>query len=381
MPLLMPWSRTGVAVLNGSGAPSAPPAVSTGGTPPATGISGQRSAPVLPVTQNATPAPVHQAATNTTAGLRSPTPVQTSILEGQMLRVATDQWTGTSATSGIRQPWQLPATDQVGMVLSIGMSYSSGATVTGSIQPTTAIAYALINDASGRTVMTIPGNLLHELYKRFSPWTTDFAETATTVAASQSNTALPSVAVMCPWFAIPGLANGAQYQIALVYQPISALGSYGTNNSATVTAATGVTGYTITVGVTTYFGNTMGQQAYLTPYSNKVSPGVNDLAQNQAVKNVSINDLLMYNFAADTDLDHIQLSVNTGAQVPYEDEPNLLAAYLGHIQAARASGTFWLFPNSQIAFNATTSFQMFLAAGATTTTVYFLAWRLAPPGS
>jgi hypothetical protein len=379
--LIFPWGKAGLAKLSGK-APATTPAGQI--TPPATGAKGMLSAPVHPTVAPATTAPSAQQATAPTAGYRSPVTVQSSILEQQSLRTATDQWTGTTAISGIRQPWQLPSTNITNLTLGVSVAYSSGASVTGSIAPTSAIAYILINDENGRTVMTIPGNLLHETYKRFSPWTDDFTETASTVLASQSGTALATVPVQLPYLRLPALPDGAQYQVAVVYQPISALGSYATNNGPTVTAATGVTGYTVTVSITPTFGDADavgGLQSYLVPFSCQVSKGVNDLAQNMALKNVSVVDLLMYGFAADADLDHIQLTTNSGAQIPYEDEPNLLAAYFSKIQAARATGVFWLLPNSQIGFNASTSFQIFLTSGATTTVIYFLGYRVAPPGS
>ncbi len=313
-----------------------------------------------------------------TVNPRAGVPVQNTILEQQNLRVGTDQLTlGTSVIGPVRT-WDLPVSgDIVNIILDLNLAYSSGSTVSGSIQPSTAINYILINKADGTPVAQIFGVVLHELYKRFSIHYQDFVENANTVSASQTNTALPTQSVMLPYVQLP--ASAGPYQISFIYNAYSSLGSYATNNGPTITPASGLTGAILSNSITAYYGDADGLECHIVPSSSQVNPGVNDLAQVMAVKNVSIVDFLMYGFAADTDLDHETLIVNGMAPAPYVTESQLVALYESHIQASRAKGVFWQFPSSQIAFNANSSFQLFLSSTATTKNIQFTYYRLAPP--
>ena len=51
------------------------------------------------------------------------------------------------------------------------------------------------------------------------------------------------------------------------------------------------------------------------------------------------------------------------------------------IQATRPKGLFWLSPalGTQIALNTSSTFDVYLASGATTTSITALAYRLSPP--
>lgn len=310
---------------------------------------------------------------------RAGVPVQTSILQTQSLRVGTDQVDLPSAgVIGPVRTWDLPVQgDLTNIILDLSLVYSSGSTVTGSIQPSTAINYILINKIDGTPIMQIFGVVLHEMYKRFSIHNLDFPEPATAVVASATNSTLPSLSIQLPYLLLPGAAG--PYQISFIYNSFAALGEYSANNGPVISAATGITSASVSNSITAYYGDSNGLESHIVPSSAHVSPGVNDLAQVMAVKNVSIVDFLMYGFVADSDLDHETLIVNGIAPAPYVTESQLASLYSAHIQATRATGVFWQFPSSQIAFNANSQFQLFLSSGATTSTVFFVYFRVSPP--
>ena len=308
--------------------------------------------------------------------------VPATVLDPNNSRVGVDQATLGSAAIGPVKTWTLPMIDDINdIVLSVASTYSSGATVTGSIQVTTFFSQILIQDATGKTLMTILPELLHPFYEHYSEYRNDFTDTSTTVAASQSAKALPTLSFSMPYVNLP--VSGGPYQISFVYQAISGLGSWASDNVYPSTAATGLTAATVSVTISAGFGNVGGVESKLVPTSFSVSTGVNDLAQQVPSKNSSVADVYLYNFAADGDLDHISLTTpgSTAPQFPYETEGELAARWSSRIQATRGVGEFFLLPNSQVAFTVNTTFQVVLTSSATTTTLKVAIYRLSVPGS
>ena len=306
---------------------------------------------------------------------RAPVPVQGTVLQANSFRVGIDQATLGSASTGNVRTWQLPTSDINRMTLGLTLTYSSAATtVSGSIQPSTAISLMTISRSDGTPVVQVSGKVLHEIYKRFSEHNNDFSETSRTVTAGKTVTA--TVALPLPYLRLP--AAGAPYNLEFNYNSISSLGSYAANNGPTVTAATGIKTASVSTSMTVFYGATEGLETRIIQSNVPVVTGENDLAQLMSVKNQSLVDVLMYGFAADTDLDYITLIVNGEAPIPYEGRETLISKYEDAIQAARATGVFWLFPSSQIAFNANSNFQLFQSDTATTTKLGFLFYRVAP---
>ncbi len=330
------------------------------------------------VQPSATVAGTSKQAGNPRAGATVPA----TVLDPNNSRVGVDQATLGSAAIGPVKTWTLPMLDDINDVeLTVAGTYTSGATVTGSIQASTFFSQILIQDSTGKTLMTILPEFLHPFYEHYSEYRNDFTDTSTTVAASQTAKALPVITIPMPFVNLPVV--GGPYQIAFVYQAISGLGSWATDNVYPSTAATGLTAATVSVTISAGFGDVNGMESKLVPTSFSVSTGVNDLAQQVPSKNSAVADVYMYNFAADGDLDHISLTTpgSTAPQFPYLTEGELAARWSSRIQATRGVGEFFLLPNSQVAFTVNTSFQVVLTSSATTTVLKVAIYRLSVPGS
>lgn len=302
-------------------------------------------------------------------------------------RQFTDQATLASNKSvDGKQQYNLPVADIIEVDLELSGTYSSGTGGSGNIQLTTAISWIFVNNPDGTPISIIPGYALHMLYERYSKTKIDFTDTSTAVEASQSNTALPTITVPMPYLSVPlAGAKGPEqgYQIEFTYASYGSVGAWGTNNLPTVTAATGLTGMSVTVKGRPYFGDTGGFERRIKTgnLSGLSEPGANQEGDIIAVKNVSIEDIALVNFAADADLDHIDYFSGGGAQDAQVSGADLTARWDRNIQATRPVGCWWFFSSSQIVLGAESTFDIYLSSGATTTKINYIASRLAAPGS
>lgn len=344
----------------GTGAPVNVPAKSPG-------------APVLP---KVSPAPIQtgNVSQSQITNPRAASPVSTTVANNISSFITTETMTLASANV-TGSSWDLQVTSDVTkIILGLTGTYSSGASVKGSIQTTTGLALVTVYK-NGSPVIQVANVHLHPLYERLSKWTDDFTDTAKTVAASQTKTALNSATVEIPC-SLP--ADGSKYMIQIQYSPYSGLGAYASNNGPTVTAATGVTAASITNAISVIYGDSIGGQTSHYVYTGfSVNTGINTVQQFMPVQNQSVQDVYLYNFAADSDLESLVITVNGQAVVPYEQESALAARNSNQIQATRPTGAFWVLPNSQIAFNNSSQFQVFLSSGASTTTIDALLYYLA----
>ncbi len=298
----------------------------------------------------------------------------TTIAEGTSKKIVDETKTlGAAVVSG--QGYSLPTDyDIVNAILNLSLTFTSGPTGAGSIQASTAISEVRFIDANGTVVADILGTQLHMLYERYSMHMTDFSDVSKAVPAAAANTVV-TAQVPLPYLRLPA-ANGP-FQVMILYNPISALGSYAPNNGPKITPATDITAASIVCGITVLFGNAEGVTSYISSTNLSVGPGMNNLSQRMPVQNQSIAELFMYGFAADSDLEYISIDVNGQMIEPYLSEGDLAARDEQIIQAARPAGMFWLLESSQIAFNSSSTYNLFLASGATTTAVYFVFYRLA----
>lgn len=326
---------------------------------------------VPPSVQTSKGAPVQQTRhTNP----RAAAPVPTTISEATSKKLVDETKTlGAAVVSG--QSYPLPTDyDIVNAILNLSLTFTSGSTGTGNIQASTAISEIRFINADGIVVADILGTQLHMLYERFSLHMTDFLDPSKAVPAAAANT-VTNTQIPLPYLRLPS-ANGP-FQIQIIYNPLSALGSYASDNGPKITPATDITAASIVCGITVLYGNAEGVTSYISSTNLPVSPGFNNLSQRMPVQNQSVAELFMYGFAADTDLEYLSIDVNGQTIETYLGEGDLSARDEQIIQAPRPAGMFWLLETSQIAFNASSTFNLFLSTSATTTAVYFVFYRLA----
>lgn len=335
---------------------------------PVKGLSG--SVPSK-IPQKASPATTHQESRLTNP--RAPAPVPTSIVQLSVQHVTTEtRDLGASPVSTSSVP--LPATDDIiDMYLNTTVTFDAGATVTGAIQATTAIQQIFVYNASGEPVDVILGEQLHMLYANYSIHKTDFTDSATTVVAS-TNAQSANAVIQLPYLRLPA-ANGP-FSVMIFFSPLSSLGSWATNNGPSLTAATGLTSASVAVGFDVVFGNAEGVTSYIQSTTITVGPGENDIQSRVPMQNLTLAEVILYNFAADTDLQYISIQTNGQVIESYTSEGQLVARDNAYIQAARPTGLFWLLPNSQIALNSSSTFAVFLKQGATTTSIKVVTYRV-----
>lgn len=347
--------------------------------------TGRTGGPALPATPNtARPRTANALPSWNNTNPRAGPVVPTTSLQNNFAPRIVDQATLLkNSPIGPGRAYQMsPADDISNANMQIQLVYTSNpTTVSGSIQVTTAIQNVYILNPGGTIIQFYPGYILHAQYTRFNAVTTDFVDASTAVVVSGAT--LPTVTVQFPFISLPRPANPALggYQVQFQYASFASIGVWATNNGPKITAATGLLSASITVTWTPAIGEaTNGEGRVMVGQLTGLAAGVNDEAQNMNVKNADVVDVLMQGFAADTDLDHITLQTNGGANLPFWTESDAVAAYTQKIQASRPTGQFWLLQSSQIAFNAATLFQIWLATGATTTSITVATFRYANPG-
>lgn len=303
---------------------------------------------------------------------RAPAPVPTSLVE-QSTQHITDISKNLGSGAISSESIALPTTgDIVSMYLSNNLSFVPGATVSGSIQSTTSIEQIFVFNAAGTVIMVILGSQLHMLYEEFSLHTTDFSDPATTVVASTNGTA--NSVVILPYLRLP--ASSGSFSMQLYYTGVSNLGSWAANNGPALTVATGINSASVTTGVDVIFGNAEGGTSYISSASVPVQPGINPLQNKVPMQNETIAEMIMYGFAADSDLAYLRIVTNGLTVESYTTSNQLIARDEGRIQATRPTGLFWILPNSQFAMNTSSTFELFLNQTATTTSITVLTYRI-----
>ena len=345
--------------------------IRTGLPPPSQGRKGLAGT-VPSTTPRPAPAPGKPQESRST-NPRAAAPVPTSLVQLSVQRVTTETRTlGASPVSTSSVP--LPANDDIiDMYLNTTVTFDAGATVTGSVQATTAIQQIFIYNNYGEPVDIILGENLHMLYANYSIHKTDFTDTATTVVASTNSQSANSV-VQLPYLRLP--AADGPFSLMIFFSPLSSLGSWAANNGPTLTAATGLTSASVAVGIDVVYGNAEGVTSYIQPATIAVGPGENDIQTKVPMQNMTIAELILYNFAADSDLQFITIQTNGQVIESYTSEGQLVARDNAYIQAARPAGLFWLLPNSQFALNSSSTFAVFLTPTATTAHLKVVAYRV-----
>ena len=345
--------------------------IRTGLPPPSQGRKGLAGT-VPSTTPRPAPAPGKPQESRST-NPRAAAPVPTSLVQLSVQHVTTETRTlGASPVSTSSVP--LPANDDIiDMYLNTTVTFDAGATVTGSVQATTAIQQIFIYNNYGEPVDVILGENLHMLYANYSIHKTDFTDTATTVVASTNSQSANSV-VQFPYLRLP--AADGPFSLMIFFSPLSSLGSWAANNGPTLTAATGLTSASVAVGIDVVYGNAEGVTSYIQPATIAVGPGENDIQTKVPMQNMTIAELILYNFAADSDLQFITIQTNGQVIESYTSEGQLVARDNAYIQAARPAGLFWLLPNSQFALNSSSTFAVFLTPTATTAHLKVVAYRV-----
>ncbi len=323
------------------------------------------------VTKPVSPTPKPQQSRQTNP--RAAAPVPTSLVQLSVQHVTSETRTlGTSIVSTSSVP--LPANDDIiDMYLNTTVTFDAGATVTGSVQATTAIAQVFIYNATGEPVAVILGEQLHMLYANYSIHKTDFTDTATTVTASTNSQTATSV-IQFPYLRLP--AADGPFSIQVYFQPLSSLGSWASNNGPTLTAATGLTSASVAVGIDVVFGDAEGATSYIQSSTVSVGTGQNDIQSRVPMQNMTLAEMILYGFKADSDLQAITIQTNGQVIESYTSEGQLAARDNAYIQATRPTGLFWLLPNSQFALNSSSTFTVFQSSDATTTSIKVLTYRV-----
>lgn len=334
---------------------------------PKKGLSGSVPAKVARPTKASTPQVSKQ------TDPRAPAPVPTSLIQLSTQHVTTETRTlGTSVVSTSSVP--LPATDDIiDMYLNTTVTFDAGSTVSGSVQATSAISQVIVYNNQGEPVMLILGEQLHMLYANYSIHKTDFTDTATSVTASTDSQSASCV-IQFPYFRLP--AADGPFSVQIYLQPISSLGSWATSNGPTLTAATGITSASVSIGIDVIFGDAQGVTSYIQSTTVDVGTGNNMIQSRVPMQNMTIAEMILYNFAADSDLQYIMITTNGQTIESYTSEGQLAARDNAYIQAARPTGLFWLLPNSQFALNSSSTFSVFLSSSATTKTIKVVTYRV-----
>ena len=346
-------------------------------------LSGQngirsKAASVPPVSKPSA-LPSMKAPANRTVDPRAPIAVPTTVAapSGKHVTDVTKTLSASSTVSSSAE--QLPTLgDIINMRLNTTVTFDAGATVSGSVQATTSIDHVEIFNNAGRIIMTITSEQFHMLFADYSPHKTDLSDPSTTVVAS-TNSQTATTYIQMPYVSLP--ASAGPYSVVIYFAGYSNLGSWASDNGPTLTKATGISSASVTCGIDVSFGDAGGLESNLVSTNVAVASGSNSLQNKVPFQNQSLAELILYGFAADSDLSYISVDVNGAAIVGNLSEGSIAGEDASIIQATRPKGLFWLSPalGTQIALNTSSTFDVYLASGATTTSITALAYRLSPP--
>jgi hypothetical protein len=314
------------------------------------------------------------------ANPRAAAPQPATHLEVVSQRVGVDQASTGTAPVGPVRTWSLPVlADITRLTLGLSGTVSSGASGAGTLQTTTIISQVIIKGRDGAPVMFLLGEDLHAQYQRFSEFRNDFTDSALTITANMSNAAL-NAATFDVFTRLP--AHAGPYTIEFVYINTGGAGAWGTNNRPQITAATNVTAISINVAIDCQFGDAQGFEMHSVIASFPIAGSLNDLSQLIPVRERTVLDVWIYNAtqsgAVDADLDHVTVIVNGASIEPFTSQAVLASRNTRVIQSTRPTATWWLLPTSQIAFNASSSFQVFMISAPVTNAYRFLFYFLQP---
>ena len=333
----------------------------------------------LPPVQKPSAPPSTKAPVSRTVDPRAPVNVPTTVAapSGKHVTDVTKTLSSSSLVSSSAE--QLPTLgDIINMRLNTVVTFDAGATVSGSVQATTSIDHVNIYNNSGRIIAVVTSEQFHMLYADYSPHKTDLSDPATTVVAS-TNSQTATTYIQMPYISLP--ASAGPYSIELFFAGYSNLGSWASDNGPTLTAATGITSASVVCGIDVSFGDAGGLESNIVSTAVSVGVGGNSLQNKVPFQNQSLAELILYGFKKDSDLSYLSVDVNGAAVVGNLSEGSIAGEDATIIQATRPTGLFWLSPalGTQIALNTSSTFDVYLASGATTTSITALAYRLSPP--
>ncbi len=334
MPLIMPWVGT-----------RKPGAVPKPGAGP---VGGAVPAKVTPTVQASQQISRH-------ADPRAPATVSPSVGSPGFDLVTDDTITATTGTQA--KIYELPMMGDV-TELYVSVSDTIGGTLTG-----TGNAYKtfnlieIIRRKGGKVVCQFRGTDIPNLFAVFSKH-----ENAAPAGTGSSSPI--SVSVPVPCLSLP--AAKGPYALRVTYEAYTNLG-FGSATSGTYSVE-----YQVVYGL-----SQNGMEANMTYMDFALPSGTFDLGTVAPVQDQAIAEVIISGFAADTDLNFIEILVNGSPAAPRLTQAALSALWSEAFNASRPTGTFAVASKiirQQLAFNRSSHFFINMAVG--TDTPHFLFYWL-----